>query len=298
MSLVNVFVQTTELVPTPIEGASVSIVPTVGVIDIVAQVTTGSNGIAAFDLPDGSYEIRAYKRGVIFPVVRFVLDGPSAFDLNGTLQTLPISLDPRCCRCTGRVVNSANRPLAGVMMIIRPADETGLETPKVVDSELVSPSPLYTKTNWDGIVSVDLLRGGQYNAVIAGEEDVVWPFIVPDRPSANLIDLMHPQPVSLYWDETKAPGQVVTLAVGERVEVPVSMLFSNYSILSQGVTQWVQLLNSAEAVVSAIFHQDLLILEGLGGGTATLTVEVAAGLRPMRVPPYSISAAPLSVVVN
>jgi hypothetical protein len=298
MSLVNVLVQSDAVVPALLQGVVVSVVTTESLIETAARAMTDSSGIAGFDVPDGTYELRAYKRGVIFQSARIEVVGDGAYTLSGTLLNVPVATDPRLCRCTGRFVDQSNRPIAGVTVILTPSNESGLEVPKVVDGDMVSSQPAYLTTDQFGYVSIDLFRGGEYFVTFSGNDDVVWNFKVPDRPSANLIDLIHPQPLSLAWDSTVAPAGAISLALLNQVLVPITVLFSDYEQLTQGVDKWLELSSSNPDVVQARFFQDSVLVVAVARGTEQITVAAKKGLFPNRVPDYSISAVPLVVTVT
>jgi hypothetical protein len=297
MSLVNIVVKSDDILPLPIAGAVVSLVE-VSPVALAARLVTGSGGVAGFDVPDGIYEVRVYKKGVVFSSSRVEVAGDGAYDVFGTLQVLPSATDPRVCRCSGQFVTNSNQPLQGITILLSSAAEAGLEVPKIVDGAMVSAGPTYLKTNASGFVTVDLFRGGEYYLTFAGNDDVVWNFKVPDRSSANLIDLVHPQPVSVEWDSTVAPGNALDLAVGETVEVPFSLIFSDFQTISTGVSKWLNMLNSDSAVLDVSLSGSKLFVTALASGSAQVTAVAKTNLYPSRVPDYTIQAPPLVVVVT
>ncbi len=301
MTIVNVTVMDDAMVPAPVVGAVVSLLDTTTLVP-VSEVTTDSDGVAGFSVPDDTYEVRVFKTGYGIPVSAIVVDHDedNGFEITATnLTALPIATDPKVCRCTGTFVDFSNVPIRRVLLRIAAQAESPLQIPKVVNGRLVSAPSMEVHSDELGKVSIDLLRTGEYHVTVAGEEDVIWPIKVPDRSSVNLIDLIHPQPVSVSWDPTEAPGDAVTVSVGETVAIPVSLLLSNFDTVLKGHDTWIQFENSDGDVFNLGYHSSLgmIVIEGLTAGTAEVTVEPQDDLLPRRVPDYSVAYTPLSVTV-
>lgn len=317
--VVNIYLQDDSMSPAPIVGAVVTIVNP-STFALVAQATTDSTGLAAFTLPGAAfptgviYQVRAFKLGVFFKnpfqikVYEPAQSPPNAngFNLTGTLVgTLQPATDPRVCRCTGRFLDFQNQPVQNAVVRIMARAETEGQIPKVVDGNMISPQVLETHTDADGYVVIDLLRNAVYEVTFAGDDDVIWEILVPDRSSVNLIDLIHPQPVSLSWDSTQAPSNNVTLSIASSgavpYQVPFTVLFSDYESVTQGedgdLMKWVTFTNSdgSKALVAA--GDGVLFLTGMTTGTCQVTAGVAPNLLPFRVPAYSISAPTLNITV-
>lgn len=298
---VNIMVKDSTPSRLPIVSAVVSILNPV-TYAVIAQATTDIDGMAGFMLPGGDpeieYEVRAYKMGVLFqPSTIEVPEENSQYDMTGVVTTLPVSVDPRTCRCTGRFIGLNNRPLAGVSVRVFPCMEPFARNPKVVDGNVVSSTALDLQTDGDGLVSVDLIRTGRYYVTFSGEEDTTWEILVPDQPSVNLIDLIHPQPVSLEWNQTDAPGNEVTVAVGEEKTVRYSVTFSNYEVLDTKVKQWLRMDNADNDVVGPALAEGILYITGVSTGTSEINTYPADNLLPLRVPTYSLDAPTLLVTV-
>ncbi len=334
---VNIFVEDTTISPAPIAGVVINVYNAT-TLALVATGTSDVDGETALLLPGAaspgtSYEVRLYKAGVLFtnPHLIAVLEplvGPATndFDITGTLQTLPVATDPRMCRCTGQFINFSGTPVQNTVVRIiavmgtgsmtkmpivslppaltippplLPSLLSGFQVPKVLDGKMVSVGEMEIRTDLNGKAIIDLIRGGMYYVTFAGEEDVVWPIIVPDRSSVNLNDLIHPQPVSLEWDQTDAPGDAFTLAVGETATVDFSVLFSNYQEYACDLGNIIQFTNS-DGTVADLFYDPAgrVQLTGRVAGTLEVTVSVQPNMVPARLPDYSITAAPLSVTVT
>lgn len=298
---VDIFVSSTDVVPVPLAGV------TVGVFDsgaaVAGMAATDADGKVSFLLPGATYEVRLFKLGTAFGAPkRILVEEPpvttNKFDVSGSVLTFPPSLDPRICRCTGRFMDLANRPMLGAVLRVSQRAEAGFEAPKVVDGNLIAAEGASFKTDLNGIITADLLRGGEYYVMFSGESDAVWNIRVPDRASINLIDLIHPQPVSLRWDSTVAPGNAVSLAVNDTLIVPFSILFSDYEELSTGISRWVQLASSDTSIVTVALASEKAALRGVAPGTAQISASVPTGQYPVRVPDYAMTVPPLQVTIS
>jgi hypothetical protein len=305
---VDIFVSTDEALPVPISGASVGVYDA-NTWSLIELVVTDVNGRAGFQL-DGSlsgtqYEVRITKLGAIFgaPKAIVVLDPAvptNKFDVSGTPSTLPIATDPRLCRCTARLVDFSNRPSVNALVRISSLPEPGTQVPKLVDGNLVNTDSIELHTDKSGKISVDLMRGGEYLLVYSGEDDATWEFVVPDRASANLIDLVFIYPVSATWDALVAPSNSVTVQVGQQLVVPFSLLFSDFQISTDQVQTWLTLMNSSELVLDLKLlsgNPTAAVLTGLTPGTANVTMTTNPVL-PKRVPAPAIQAPTLTVTVT
>lgn len=298
---VDIYVASDDVSPVPLSEVAVALLDSS--FQVAASAQTDENGHAGFVLPGGLYEVRLFKLGVVFgaPQSLLVQEPPvttNKFDLVGTVLSSPPSLDPRICHCVGRFMDLSNRPVAGMTLRINQKAEAGFQTPKVVDGNLIAVEGAALRSDAEGFIAVDLLRGGEYYVAFAGEDDVVWNIKVPDRPLANLVDLIHPQPVSLEWDSTVAPGNAVSLTVNDTIVVPFSVLFSDFEKLSSGISRWVQLESSDPTVATVLYSGEMAAIHGAAPGTTTIVASVPKGLYPVRVPDYSLSGPPLTVTVS
>lgn len=336
---VDIFIKDTELPPQPMAGVTVNVYNS-STFALVASGISNGAGQASFLLPGSalgtSYEVRFFKNGVLFenPKAISVLEpvvppSTNRFDTSGTLTALPVATDPRLCRCTGQFVNFSGTPvrntlvritsMLGVGSITKPPDLaipppymdpvpppappnllSGFQMPKILDGKMVSVGTMEFRTDNNGKVSFDLIRNGQYYASYAGEEDVVWCLLVPDRSSANLIELIHPQPVELTWNSSDAPGASISVPVGTTKSVRFQALFSNYRYYASNLGNILQFTNSDGNLADVVYNSGLgqLDITGRTVGTLQTTVSVLPNMTPPRLPDYSITAVPLSVVVT
>lgn len=279
---VEIYVNSDDAVPVPLAGVAVSLFDMPSMM-LAASTVTDQFGRASFLVPgafDGKvYQVRAFKMGVVFgpPSSIAVMEPdtvPNKFDVAGTLLQTGVAVDPNLCRCSGRFVDFSNKPLYKCLVRISAAAEFGYQKPKIVESNMVASEAMEFHTDAQGFLVLDLFRGGEYWITFAGEDDTVWPIKVPDRSSANLIELIHPVPASLEWDSTVAPSSAVTLQVGASIDVPFTALFTSFETMEKGLSSWLDLFNSDE-VVLALEQLDGTVsaarIRALSPGTATVT---------------------------
>lgn len=335
----NVFVKDTQLVPQPISGVVVNVYNAI-TLAFVTSGTTDGLGQASFLLPGSvspgtNYELRFFKSGVIFtnPKLVAVLEpvappNTNDFDVSGIVVTNPVATDPRMCRCTGQFINYSGLPVPDTLVrvlaiqgaggLTQPPDAplpppwlvplqplppnilSGFQVPKVLDGKMVSVQAMEFKTDVNGKVSFDLIRNGQYFITFAGEEDQIWCVVVPDQSSANLINLIHPEPVSLTWDATDAPGNAISVAVGASDTVKFSVLFSNAISYAKNLSHVITFTNSDGDLADVVYDSGNgeLALTGRAVGVINVTVSVKPNMTPARIPTYAIAAAPLVVTIT
>lgn len=306
---VDIFLKDDSNSPSPIQSAIVSVYDP-DTMALVSQATSDSNGRAAFSLPGAadpgtSYEVRVFKLGVIFanPFMIAVLEGAgeeNQFDLSGTLLTLPAATDPRVCRCTGKFSGFSNTGLPNISLRVSALVPSGTQSPKVVDGNMIASDSTVYYTDADGFVTVDLLRGGQYYVTFSGEEDAVWPITVPDRSSVNLVDLIHPVPISLTWNQDDAPSNTISVAVGEYKTVRYSALLTDYREVGtdNNLDSVIKIWNSNADVMDVAAGDALIVVFGKLAGSGYVTATIVGTLTPIVLPTPTLVVAPLSVTVT
>jgi len=300
---VNVYVEDDSATPAPIEGAVVGAFdPTT--FQQVGMGSTDADGRASLLLPGGTYELRFFKAGFLFAMPQTAVvnepelpEAPNGFTVAATpVGVFGVPLDPRVCRCIGRFINFRNQPVANAMVRISAESELLLRAPKVVDSAMVSSSAVELRTDANGFVSVDLLRTGKYWITYSGEEDELWTIVVPDRSTANLIELIHPEPTAL----TFGLPSPVAVTIGQFVEVPVEVAFSDFQTHSADLGNLIQFDASDSLLADVSFRTSdgVLVILGKATGTFEITASIRPDLYPLRLPTYNIGTPTLTVNVS
>lgn len=309
---VDIFVTDESVSPLPLQGVEVGIFnPSTHVL--VGSATTDVLGKASYMLPGAvspgtSYEVRFYKLGVNFHGLKTIqVLEPAAsvnkFDHTGAdSNVLPLSGSSTLCRCTGVFTDARGLPMANKSVRFIARGNTIDRTPKVWDlpSKMVGTDLFEVMTDPNGRVSVNLIRNSHMLVSWGGDEDQVWCIHVPDRDSANLIDLIHPFPAVLDWDDSIASGNSVSVAVQNFVEVPVQLILTDFSVQVLELSKYVEFLNSDGTVVEASYadHRGVFVLTGRNAGTASITPVLREGLTPARWPIPAITLPILSVTVT
>ena len=283
--------------------------PDLGLL-FVAEAISDAQGRAAFLVPGApspgkSYEVRLFKIGTVFPNPRAiqVLDpvvAPATNDWDVAGQPVGnfgVPTDQRLCRCVGRLFNYSRQPVVNGVVRVLTDVELFKKNPKVVDNDLISAESMETRTDHEGYFVFDLLRTGEYFIAFSGEIDKVWNFKVPDRSSFNIVDLIHPYPLSLSWGMT---GNVLVMGAATVVELPITVAFSDDIVRTTELYQWIEFLNSDTAIIDAVFSGgNTLRITSKIPGSAVITPSVIPGLFPKRVPDYNLGATqPLQVTVT
>src|SRR2546428_461375 len=170
---VDIFVEDTELSPSPIAGVVVNVYNST-TLALVGSGTSDSSGQIAFILPGSAspgttYELRFWKAGVIFenPQLIAVIDplvgtNTNSFDFTGTVIGLPVATDPLMCRCTGRFIDFSGQSIRNQLVKVQSMNGAGALT--AFPTEPVVPPPYFI----DPPAPPTLLSGFQIPKVLAG----------------------------------------------------------------------------------------------------------------------------------
>lgn len=283
----------------PISGVVVAVLDSVTTAE-VATATTDGSGKAAFLLPGSGpgieYSVRFYKLGVRFPNPRTIsvlepATSPNVFEVEGDALTIPAATDPRICRCTGRFMSMAGTPLVGQLVQVSQLHAPNEEVPKVVDANIVAQQVEIKHTDANGFVTFDLYRTGIYVVMYAGNEDQTWVILVPDQARWNLIDLIHPYPTRIEWDD-------VSVAVGESIVTDVNLKFSDDDEENTDLSKWLTLEFDASKVEACLTGTGTISITGREAGTHTVVAKLRPDLKPARVLGYGNLSPALTVTVT
>lgn len=152
----------------------------------VLNVTTGSSGEAILSLDAGSYTLRT----VVPPGYEQVADqalvvaGDATVTVTVVATTVTIS-NPPLCSVSLPIVDQYGAPIAGVNVMIEFVSFDGSASP---DAVVLSPPPVLTSDE-DGLITVDLIRLGNYKASYAINGAVKRvDFSVPDAGSYVVVE--------------------------------------------------------------------------------------------------------------
>ena len=116
---------------------------------------------------------------------------PQNFPGTGTPLVVTPPTSPSVCRVYADFINPRGNPIQGLTVRVK-----NTRQPIVTGSQGVVGPQVEATTDALGHLELDLLREGQYVAVIHSFQDDVMPFTVPDQATFNLISLLAPTVIS------------------------------------------------------------------------------------------------------
>lgn len=294
---------TTDASNVPVSGAAVT------VFDSAANYSAGAitdvNGRVRLDLAGSVvgllYNVYVFKIGIGFDdpfEISVVEPGPATFTFAGVpVNPFGVPTDPYLCRCVGRFLDYQNRPKVNISVRISANVDLLNKIPKIAGGSFISPSSMEFRTDSNGYVVADLIRSGEYYVAFAGEEDEVWGFKVPDAQTANLTDLVHPRPIAVSY--SGLANNAISIVVGERLSVPVTMTFTDKIDRPEEISRWAEFLISDPTIMDVTFDAGMQVMtfRGLNPGVATLTVNTKLNF-PATLPATTISAPVITVTVS
>lgn len=275
----------------PVEGVLIRIFSEDGSI-FYTQATTDVDGKASFLLETLVYSARFYKFQVGFnqPQVFEVLAAPetNVFDASAEVFSQPMSTDPRYCRASGFFRSVTGAPHVGAVMQFVPSFD-----PLILDAAGIIDTKDSIRTDGDGYVQIDLVRGAVYRVFLQGLEECPRKIRVPDRSSINLPDLLYPVVQSVVLD----PEGPLTLTTGSELEV-VPIVTGTDGVPLEGTGYRDVLWKVSDSTIAAIqVSKDKLTIRGLSVGATTLTAE-RKDTSIVRIPDTGISGQPVSITVT
>jgi hypothetical protein len=264
----------------------------------VTEGVTDAAGELTLDLEDfTTYWVRFFLVGYSF-ASKLLIEVDSAesnvFDIIGRdLVEHPSSSVPELCRASGYVVGAHGAPIAGATFSF---EATSL--PTVVGGRAVVASKVIVRSDSQGYIEVELIRGGAYDAVVVGHEDKTVRLEVPDAPSVDMTDLVWPFTARVVFD----PPGPIHMGLADVVEV------TPHAILSSGVetpfmmdedpyqkdhradkrraVYYVTLKKDPDDVVSFRMDEmtDKITISALKAGTARIYAELREDVEAVRIP--------------
>lgn len=239
-----------------------------------------------------AYNIRIYKYGhsVTNPQAIEIYD-PPAGSPTGT-NDFTLTLDPhaaqapadaRLCRCSGYFRRIDGVPAGGPVnrnaatggflrnQVLR---FTSLMDPLIVDQIGAFGSPVYAEADDNGLIEIDLYRDGKYSVIV---EDVHPGCLqeahriihVPDRSTANLLDILFPVVVEIAW----SPSGPWNLAVSGELDVTPTITASDYRVLTGIAADDVEYAVDDPTIASVASKDDsTLTITGVASGTTQLSI--------------------------
>lgn len=264
---------------------------------VYGMQTTDADGKASFLLPSETpgYQARFYKFGVSFkqPQLFTVLPSPlqpeqtNIFDAEATVITPPVPNDARLCTAYGYFRDVTGAPQAHVEIhFIAKFDPVYLDGAAVVKERVI------VRTDDEGYVQLNLIRNGQYDCTVQGEEDVLRRIDVPDLPNVNIADLIFPVVSQVVTD----PPGPFTMVSGEELDLELHIMSSDGNDLGKAPGE-VYIRSSNPNVLSFNMSEKGILLRALEPGSAEVTFE-RADKSIVRIPDPGLTGQPIAVTVT
>ena len=291
MSFEPVDVAVADSAGNPVEGVLVKVYDPAGAI-FFTQATTDADGVASFLLETLDYSMRFYKyhTGFSQPQHFSILPAPQTniFDVVAELFELPIATDPRLCRCSGFFRDMTGAPARYLDMHIIPEFE-----PILLEDSAIVTGERHIRTDENGYVQVDLIRGGNYyvNLEAMGAANLRRLCQVPDAPSCNLPDLLFPRVDEIHFDPDP-----ISVAVGASLDVYPTVYDSVGRPLEGTAMGDVRWSIEDDSIASLTVQADKLVLQGLAAGVTNILAE-RVDVTVIKIPDEPIVGVPKNVTV-
>ena len=272
--------------------------------------TTGTGaGVAAgevqFEMNAGTYRLRFFKSGVSITnpqdvVVTDPADPSNTFDITAQTFTLPTSTDANFCTCTGTFIDGSNNAIQNLRVFfirrMNPPDPQVLgagDTAKGVLGEKVE-----MVSDATGQISVDLIRNGEYDVIIADQMDVLGRIVIPDAASANLIHVLYPVVSNVVYN----PASPLAVSANTSTTVTLTLTFSSGVTKYTGAPPLTFTSSAAAIATGSVSGTDqsnaTLTVAALAAGSATLTPTQTFTSDEVEVLTLPAPAALPAIVVN
>jgi len=264
---VDVYVRSNPL-DLPLSGVLVRVYDAAGTVQYT-EGTTDTTGRAALLLPVGSFTVRFYRFGTRFvqpqlmTIAAQALNSPPyTFDFVGEVMGQPAATDARLCRCSGyfRELNGGPKKYLDLSF-------SAEFDPILLEGAGVVSGGIRVRTDENGWVELDLIRGGIYNANVESMEATPTRCVrVPDLASANLPDLLFPVVSDVQLDV----GAPLSVPVGGQLVVTPTVLASSGVPLMGTASDDVNWTVADTSIASVAIGAEQLTISGLVAGSTYL----------------------------
>lgn len=270
LETVRVTVMSDDVVPVPVDDVVVRFFED-DEVTLVTEATTGAveSGVAEVtldgDLVPTTYYLRFYvQQGTIVSPQQIAVHSPASgaptgannFEVTASMFSLPAATDTRLCRVSGFVLDPSGRPRAG-------ANIQFVRCPGPISSggALILGERVSQKTDRNGYLQIDLVRGSDYLVTVDGHENIPREVTIPDRSSMALAHLLFPVVATASFD----PAGPWTVAVGNSLTITPTITASDYEVLDGA---------ALEDVIYSIDDPDVASLETSSGSITVHGVAV------------------------
>lgn len=265
-----------DVTPVAVDGITVRVFTTDGTLvteAVSGAVTTGQvefsldgeDPATEYDLRFGmvGYAAHSPQRIEVFSPPASAPTGTNAYDVEIASLEQPQSPNARLCRASGYVIGPDGSPKQGI-------DVEFIYCQSIVNIEGkgVLGERVGTKSSPTGYISVDLIRGAEYRAIVESHEDFARQIEVPDRGSVNIFDLLFPVIETINF----TPAGDWTLDVGDQLVLTPQVVTSSFLVSDDPASDDVEYSIEDPTVASVTVGDDAITITALTAGTTTLVL--------------------------
>ncbi len=186
--------------------------------------------------------------------------GANNFQITAELFTLPAAIDTSLCRASGVIRGPGGSPRRGIDIHFIPL------YPAVVGGQAVLGERVAVRTDKNGYVQVDLVRGLCYYATVESDDDRQREVVVPDRSSINIAHLLYPIVAVIEY----SPAPPWTINVGDQLTIVPTVICNDFRELQSPAADDVDYSTVNDGIASVSVLADAITLTGVSAGTTTL----------------------------
>jgi hypothetical protein len=245
----------------------------------ISQVVSDEDGIAETILPgDETYYVFGFFPGVAYAKARMVLgDSSEEFELRGMALTPSPSPMPGMCRVHGLLLGANGAPLVGAY--VRALLKSHSPAPASLFGGLVVSPIVEAKSNAEGILNLDLIRGAIYEVVVGGGVPGLNGFsteiAVPESGAVTMTEVLSPllrvvelsQPTLAVSEGGESSSEYVAF-LGSGVPLPIVL---NEEVLS--LPTQARAVSSDPLIATAYIKNDRVVVVGRRSGQCVISFE-------------------------
>lgn len=259
---------------------------------VFTQVTTDDAGHVGFLLPDSTtYQVRFYKFGVSFQNPWYVqiqaAPAVNSFTVSADLVSPPVPSDARLCTAYGFFRGPDGSAAQYLSIHFIPKFK-----PLILDGSALLVERAIVRTDENGYVELNLIRGGQYDVTIQGLEDMLRCVNVPDAPNWNIADLLFPVVSLITFD----PPPPYAISRDQQIQITPTVYTSDGNVDTRGTYDVAWSVDNPQ-VLGLSVAGGVITLLGIAAGSANI-LAVRLDQSIVTIPPTPIEGIPAPVTVS
>lgn len=279
MTLTQILITSDDVVSVPVPDVIVRVFDLVG--NFLTSGTTGTDGIANFDLPEADYNLTFFRFGVSMlegMPQRITVDiNPAQFQIPAHVATLPEAIDPLQCRVSGFILGADGEKTKDIRLSMGMCPEIA-----VLSGTVIAPQQIIDiRPDEEGYYEFNVLRKTKYRVyfpqliTLFNVEPAQVISISPNLPAIRLNDFLFPVPVDAAFS---ALTLTATLGTDPDSSISCTITYSDGSLNDDGIRLTPPFFTGVEAVSDnvdvavAAFSVDKLIITPKGTGTCNVII--------------------------